>query len=83
MTITIDAELEARLRAVAAARGEDPIRYAIAILTEAIERDEAAMHEGIRRGLADEATGRVKPPSQVVAEARERHGFPSSWPDGK
>ena len=94
MTITIDAELEARLRAKAALLGEDPNRYAVAVLAEALEQnedpdadltdeDKARMHEGILRGLADEAAGRVKPLTQVIDEARKRHGFPESWPHAK
>ena len=34
---------------------------------------------GIRRGLEAAAAGRVKTLAQVVAEARQRHGFPASW----
>ncbi len=94
MIITLDPELEARLRAVAAARGEDPNHYATAVLTEALERAEdtesslttediAQMQVGIQRGLADEAAGRVKPLAQVIDEARRRHGFPDSWPNNK
>lgn len=45
-----------------------------------ISHEEAApLIPGILRGLEDVAAGRVKPLAQVVAEARARHGFPSSW----
>ena len=37
---------------------------------------------GIRRGLDAAVAGRVKTLAQVVAEARLRHGFPSSWASG-
>ena len=36
----------------------------------------------IRRGLDAAVAGRFKTLAQVVAEARLRHGFPSSWASG-
>jgi len=86
MTITIDAELEARLRAVAEARGEDPNRYAVAILTEALEGNEdpdaglteeekAKIRAGLERGLADSAAGRVTPADTFYAEMNRKYGI--------
>ena len=68
MPITIDLlpEVEARLRAVAAARGQDPNHYAAAVVADAINRDSA----------------HGKPLEQVVEEARKRHGFPDTWATG-
>jgi hypothetical protein len=45
MTITIDADLEARLRAVAAAQGQDVNSYAVAVLQEAAEGHRAGAGE--------------------------------------
>lgn len=45
------------------------------------EEQMAESRFGIQRGL-EAAAGRVKPLAQVVAEARRRHGFPSSWASG-
>lgn len=87
MIITIDdAELEARLRAVAEARGEDPNRYAVAVLAEALERDtdpdagladedKAAIRAGVERGLADSAAGRVTAADDFYAEMNRKHGI--------
>ena len=55
------------------------------------EEQMAASRAGIRRGLEAGAAGRVKTLArqgvskrwrQVVAEARQKHGFPSSWASG-
>lgn len=86
MTIALDPELEARVRAAAEARGADPNRYAVALLTQALERDtdkadvlspeEAErMHAGIRSGLADEQAGRVRSAEVFFAELESRHPF--------
>ena len=85
MIITLDAELEARLRAVAAARGEDPNHYATAVLAEAIERAEAPddlteeqkaeIRAGVERGLADSAAGRVRPAEEFYAEMNRKYGI--------
>ena len=42
----------------------------------------AEIRAGIKRGLEAAAEGRVKPIAQVVAEARQRHGFPATWASG-
>ncbi len=39
----------------------------------------AEIRAGIDRGLEAAAAGRVKSLAQVVAEARQRHGFPATW----
>jgi len=96
MTVMLDLrpEVEARLRDKAAASGLDLPAYLqklaerdaagaerdAAIMTD--EEEEERLHHGILRGLVDEAAGRVKPLAQVVAEARQKHGFPETWPFG-
>ena len=42
----------------------------------------SGIRAGIQRGLEAGAAGRVKPLVQVVAEARQRHGFPANWASG-
>ena len=87
MTITIDAELEARLRAAAAARGEDPNHYAVAALIEVVERDEdpdadlteedkAAIRAGVERGLKDFEEGRYRPAEEFYADMSRKYGLP-------
>ena len=61
-----------------------PDDYAVSGLADEndtpISAEEAApMLPGVLRGLADEAAGRYKTLTQVVAETRERHGFPETW----
>ena len=83
MTITIRPELEARLRQRAAQEGREPEDVVEELLAAALDWsdiDQAEAVEGIRRGLEASAAGKVRPLSQVIAEARQRHGFPESWP---
>ena len=73
MTITIhDETLAEKLRAAAAARGEDPNHFAVAAIADALAADAydpdalspeeiTQSREGIRRGLEDGAAGRVTP----------------------
>jgi predicted transcriptional regulator len=83
MTITIEPEPEAKLRAMAEREGQEVDALANALLTrvleqEAAERDwnVAAIQEGLDAALA----GREKPLEQYFAEQRVKHGFPDSWP---
>ncbi len=91
MTFTIDLEPETldRLRAVAAARGEDPNHYAAAAIAEKVDRDAhpdsvvsadeiAALHAGVERGLQAEAEGRYRPAADVFADMEARYGLPAS-----
>jgi predicted transcriptional regulator len=62
MAINLDPTLEARVRAVAAARGEDPNHYATVVLTEAVERDAAVAASGAPDEddlLSDEECARI------------------------
>lgn len=87
MTITIDAELEARLRAKAALLGEDPNRYAVAVLTEALEQngdldadlsdeDKAAIRAGVERGLKAFEEGQYRRAEEFYADMSRKHGLP-------
>lgn len=76
MTFTIDLEPETleRLRAVAAARGEDPNRYAAAAVMEKMDR-EAERAKGLREGQ-ELLTGPARPLAESFAALREKHGLP-------
>jgi predicted transcriptional regulator len=86
MTIVLDPELQARLCAVAKARGADPSDYATTVLVDAVARDEqdpdanlteeerAAVRAGLERGLADAEAGRIKPAAEVYARLQEKYG---------
>ena len=94
MSITLTPETENRLREQAERIGEDVDSLAKAIINEGLSYDlladdpddltdeqMAESRAGIKRGL-EAAAGRVKTLAQVVVEARQRHGFPSSWASG-
>ena len=76
MTFTIDLEPETldRLRAVAAARGEDPNRYAAAAIAEKVDR-EADRAQGLREGR-ELLSGPARPLAESFAALREKHGLP-------
>jgi hypothetical protein len=90
MTFLIDLEPEtaAQLRALAAARGEDPNHYAAAALAEAVNRDlERALAEAEARVRAlDERdkdnegqallTGPARPLEESFAATRAKYGIP-------
>jgi predicted transcriptional regulator len=83
MTITISADLEARLREKATQEGKAVDEVVEALLAaaldwEAVEQADAVA--GIQRGIEASAAGRVRSLSQVIVDARQRHGFPESWP---
>lgn len=83
MTLVIAPETEARLREKARRDGQDVNAVADALLAAALEWDaqeRAEAAEGIRRGLEASAAGKVTPLEQVIAEARQKHGFAQSWP---
>lgn len=69
MTITLDPAVEGRLREEAAARGEEPGRYANVLLAQILDAalDPAAI-EGIGEGLAQLDAGEGRPLSEFHAE---------------
>jgi predicted transcriptional regulator len=88
MIITLDLDLEARLRQAAAARGVDPNRFAVAVLAEALQQQEddadaaaltdeewARIEAGIERGTADFDAGRFRSVDEIVADKRTRFGL--------
>src|SRR4051794_17740123 len=85
MTITIELapEIQGHLDEKAAREGKPVDMVAREVLSEALQweaRDREEATAGIRRGLDAGVAGEVRPLSQVIAEARARHGFPASWP---
>jgi predicted transcriptional regulator len=75
MTITISAELEAKLKERAAQEGRDPDAVAEALLAAALEweaQERAEAIAGIQRGLEASAAGRVRPAAEVFADMRAR-----------
>ena len=92
MTITLTPEIESRLVEHAERLGEDANRLAEELIAEGLSGNHlvddpddltaeqiSEIRAGIDRGLKAAAEGRVKPLAQVVAEARQRHGFPATW----
>lgn len=92
MTITLNPEIENRLLEQAKRLGEDANQLAEELIAEGLsgnylvnDPDDltaeqiAEIRVGINRGLEAAAAGRVKSSAQAVAEARQKHGFPSSW----
>ena len=95
MTITLNSEIESRLLEQAGRLGEDANRLAEDLIAQGlsdsylVDDPDDLTHEqiaeirtGIERGLEAAAAGRVKPLAQVIAEARQRHGFPATWASG-
>lgn len=92
MTITLNPEIENRLLEQAERLGEDANHLAEELIAEGLsgnylvnDPDDltaeqiAEIRVGIKRGLEAAAAGRIKSSAQAVAEARQKHGFPSSW----
>ena len=92
MTITLTPEIENRLLEQAGRLGEDANRLAEDLIAQGLSdsylvddpddltaEQMAEIRAGIDRGLKAAAAGRVKSSAQVVAEARQRHGFPATW----
>lgn len=86
MTIQIDLspEAEALLSQQAAREGKEAASYVQELVEESLEwreQDFVEALDGVQRGLADSEAGRVKPLSQVIEDARQRHRFLESWPN--
>ncbi len=95
MTITLTPKIENCLIKHAEHIGEDADSLAEDLIAQGLsdsylvdEPDDltdeqiAEIRVGIDRGLKAAAEGRVKSSAQVVAEARQRHGFPATWASG-
>lgn len=75
MALTVNPQLEARLREKAAQENRDADAVAEALLTMALDweaQDYAEAVEGIRRGLEASAAGRVRPAAEVFADMRAK-----------
>jgi len=87
MTIVIDLkpEEESRLHDRAAQYGQDIAGYLKAVARweaeaaglDRLDQEElAAIRVGIRRGLEEEAAGKVRPLEEFIQEQRIKHGLP-------
>jgi predicted transcriptional regulator len=75
MTITINEEIEAKLRQKAEREGIHVNQAAEALLSAALEMEETDRREaiqGIQKGLDAGARGRVRPASAVFADLRAK-----------
>ena len=76
--LELQPEIEAQLTAEAQASGVQIAALIQNILTERImdaTLDQAEAREGIRRGLADEAAGSIRPAHEVFAELDREYGL--------
>ena len=74
LTIPVDDDLAARLRAVAAARGEDLNQYAVAALAEAADRD--AAEEAARAEARAILNGPFHDFAKSAEEMRRKYNLP-------
>jgi predicted transcriptional regulator len=80
MSITLDPELEERVRKSAELKGHALNVEVARILSETLtweERERQEAIEGIQRGLEAEAAGRVRPASEMIAELERKYGLNS------
>ena len=82
MTIILSPEAEARLRERAERDGQDVNTVADALIIAALEWEAQHRAEAIEGWRGDQAAaeGRERPLAEFLAEQREKHGFPLSWP---
>jgi hypothetical protein len=80
MTITLDPDMEARLREKALREGQEPDVVAKMLLADVLEANArehqesvAAIHEALKYGPG-------RPIEQYLAEQRVKHGYPNAWP---
>ena len=79
MTISISPKIEELLVKRAKQEGSDVNAVADTLLSEALLADEIDREitlEGLRRGLADVAAGRVRPYDDYAAELRAKYSLP-------
>ena len=80
MSITLDPELEERVRQSAMETGNALEDEVASLLKECLtwrERDRQEAIEGIQRGLDDVAAGRVRPIAETFAAIEQKYGLPS------
>ena len=81
MTITLEPDLEARLREKALREGQEPDVVAKTLLADVLDADAQEHQQSIaatREHLASSKAG--KPIEQYIAEQRVKHGYPDTWP---
>lgn len=79
-SININAQRRAELEEYARRRGQDTetaLDEALAAYLEWERQDFEQASEGVRRGYEDVKAGRTRPASDVVADLRRKHEFPS------
>ena len=84
MTITLTPATEARLREKAAREGQDFDRVADTLLQIALdweEQEQAETVEVLRRSLAANDAGRVRPFTEFAGEMRAKYGLPTQLSD--
>lgn len=79
MTLTLQPQTEAMLKARAESEGQDVNQLVNSLLVHALredDRDDAEMIEGIQRGLEASDAGRVRPLAEFVAEMEAKYNLP-------
>lgn len=83
MTITLNPQTEARLRAKASREGRTPDTVADAILGDVLDaeaQEQAETVSAVQRATVAAMAGREKPLEQYLAEQRAKRGLSESWP---
>lgn len=80
MTITIDPDMEARLREKALRDGREPDVVAKMLLADVLDADAREYKESVAAIRQALEAGTGKPIEQYIAEQRVKHGYPDTWP---
>ncbi len=80
MTITLDPDMEARLREKALREGQEPDVVAKMLLADVLDADAREHQESVAAIREALESGPGKPIEQYIAEQRAKHGYPDSWP---
>lgn len=80
MTITLDPDMEARLREKALREGQEPDVVAKMLLADVLDADTREYQESVAAVREALEAGTGKPIEQYIAEQRLKHGYPDSWP---
>ena len=80
MTITLDPDMEARLREKAMREGREPDVVAKMLLADVLDADAREHQESVAAIREALEAGPGKPIGQYLAEQRLKHGYPDTWP---
>jgi len=80
MTITLDPDMEARLREKALREGQEPDIVAKMLLADVLDADAREHQESVAIIREVLTSGSGKPIEQYNAEQRVKRGYPDSWP---